>query len=56
MRSIVRLILDCWRYRQIEVETEIVVDSFLIPVGCLVETGWEILIKHETVLVHPLRG
>jgi hypothetical protein len=62
--SIIKLTLERWGYRQIEVKTEIVVDSFLIPVGCLIDTGWDILCKRETVLpvvvvrvqVHPLHG
>jgi hypothetical protein len=51
MMSIKQLIFERWRYRQIEVKTEIVVDSFLIRVGCLVDTGWEIIIKCEMVQV-----
>jgi hypothetical protein len=52
MMSIKRLIFERWGYRQIEVKTEIVVDSFLIWVGCLGETGWEIIVKRETVPVN----
>jgi hypothetical protein len=51
MMSIMKRILDRWRYQQIEVKTEIVVNSFLIPVGCLIDTGWDIFRKRETVPV-----
>jgi hypothetical protein len=52
--SIIGLILERWRYQQNEVKTEIVVDSFLIPVGCLVDTDWDNFFKRETVLVHTI--
>jgi hypothetical protein len=54
MMSIKRLIFERWGYRQIEVKSEIVVDSFLIRVGCLCETGWEIIVKRETVPVYTV--